>query len=306
VISSQHGDVVGDGLRVGRAHADVDHRDAAAVSAHQVVGRHLRQARRCGAEVVAQQRRQALAARDHVARLDKRDVVLRARFTGHGLVPEPHELVDVELVVREQHEVLKVLRRSAGVVPQAMQRVVDPRRGEQRQRMRFARAGLTRAVGDAVVHRVEVRQVETVAHQQAALGCQAAFDVVVVGERKVHRDGLRARSHFERHVVVFQQQTELFEVVAREQFGPRQRGLVGAGAGDETVAQARVGTRDRVGAHTHERIAGAHVLGHAVARDERLQRAAQVLNTAVVDCTHLRERGGGVVEGRGCDVIRDD
>ena len=83
---------------------------------------------------------------------------------------EAHELVDVELVVGEQHEVLEMLGPGTGVVAQAVQRVVDPRRGEQRQRLRLAGRGLVGAVGDAVVHRAEVGQVEQVAQQQAALG----------------------------------------------------------------------------------------------------------------------------------------
>ena len=55
-VRAQHRDVVGDGLGVGRADADVDHRDAAAVRPHQVVGRHLRQPRRRAAQLVARLR----------------------------------------------------------------------------------------------------------------------------------------------------------------------------------------------------------------------------------------------------------
>ncbi len=63
---------------------------------------------------------------DHVARFDEGDVL--AVRVGHGLVAQAHELVDVELVVGEQHEVLEPVRRSAGVVAQAVQRIVDARR----------------------------------------------------------------------------------------------------------------------------------------------------------------------------------
>jgi hypothetical protein len=108
-VRAQHGDVVGDGLGVGRAHADVDHGDAAAVGAHQVVGRHLRQARRRAPLVAA--RRQADAARDHVAGLDEGDVF--AVRLGHFGVAQADEFVDVELVVGEQHEVLE----TSGAVP---------------------------------------------------------------------------------------------------------------------------------------------------------------------------------------------
>ena len=135
------------------------------------------------------------------------------------LVAEADELVDVELVVREQDEVLEVLGPRAAVVAQAVQRIVDPRRGEQRQRVRFAGARLVRAVGDAVVHRRQVGQVEAVAHQQAPLGAHRALDVVVLGEREVHRNRLRAGAHFERHAVVLQQQAELLEVVAPNRSG---------------------------------------------------------------------------------------
>ena len=55
-----------------------------------------------------------------------------------------------------------------------------------------------------------------------------------------------------------QQQAELLEVVVAEQVGPGQRRLVGAGPGDEAVAEARIGARDGVGVHAHERVAGAH------------------------------------------------
>jgi hypothetical protein len=80
------------------------------VGAHQVVGRHLRQARRRGAQLVAGLG-QAHAARDHVAGLDEGDVF--AVRLGHLGVAQAHELVDVELVVGEQHEVLEPLGRRA-------------------------------------------------------------------------------------------------------------------------------------------------------------------------------------------------
>ena len=78
-----------------------------------------------------------------------------------------------------------------------------------------------------------------------------------------------------------QQQPELLEVVVAEQVGPRQRRLVGAGAGDEAVGQPRVGARHGVGVHAHERVAGAHVLRQRLAGDEALQRVAQVRDAGV-------------------------
>ena len=215
-----------------------------------------------------------------------------------------NELVDIELVVREEDEVLEMLRVGAGVVAQAMQRVVDPRRGEERERIGLARAGHEGAVGDAVVHGAEIGQVEQVAQQQAPLGAQAALDVVVLGEREVHRDRLHARADLERDAVVLQQQPELLEVVAREQVRPGQRGLVRSRAGDEAVAEPRVGAREGVGVHANERIAGAHVAGGRRAVDEVLQRDPQMLDAGLVDLPCTRQRGAGVDEQRGRDERR--
>ena len=305
-VRPQHRDVVGDRLGVGRADADVDHRDAAAVGADEVVGRHLRQARRRSAELVAGPRRCARAPLDHVAGLDERFVVAAARRARHRFVAEADELVDVELVVGEEDEVLEVLGVGAGVVAQAMQRVVDARRGEERERMRFAGARDVGAVGDAVVHRAEVGQVEQVAQQQAPLRRQAALDVVVLGEREVDRDRLHARADLERDAVVLEQEPELLAVVAGEQVGAGERRLVGARAGDEAVAEARVGARDGVGVDANERIAGAHAARGRRAVDERLQGDAQVVDAGVVDLAHARERRVGVVEERRGDEGRNE
>ena len=264
----------------------------------EVIGRHLRQARRRRAEVIARPRRRAARPLDDVAGLDERVVGGASGCAGHRLVAEANELVDVELIVGEQDEVLEVLGVGAGVVAQPMQRIVDARRGEERQRMRFAGACDVGAVGDAVVHCAEVGQVEQIAQQQAPLGAHAALDVVVLGEREVDRDRLHAGADLEGDAVVLEQQAELLAEVAREQIGPGQRRLVGAGAGDEAVAQARVGARDRVGVHAHERIAGADATGRRLAVDESLQRVAQVIDAAGVDLLNTAEGGIGVVEQR--------
>jgi len=220
-------------------------------------------------------------------------------------VAQAHEFVDVELVVGEQHEVLEPLRRRARVVAQAVQRVVDPRGGEERQRLRLAVARLESAVGDAVVHHAQVGQVEHVAHEGAALGAHGAFDVVVLGEGEVDRYRLGAGAHLELDLVVLQQQPELVEVVAREQVGARERGLVAAGAGHEAVAQPGVGrrrvARDGVGVDPHEGVAGPHPPRQFLAGDEAQHRFAQMGQAAVVDGLDLFERGGGVGEAGGGD-----
>ena len=164
----------------------------------------------------------------------------------------------------------------------------------------LARAGLEGAVRDAVVHRVQIGQIEQVAHQQPALRAQVAFDVVVLGEREVHRDRLRAGAHLERDVMVLQEQPELLEVVVREQVWPGQRRFVGAWPGNEAVTQARVGARDRIGVDSHERVTRAHARRAGAARNEVDQRRAQVRDAGFINRTHLGQRGGWIGEaGRG-------
>ena len=54
--------------------------------------------------------------------------------------PKLSEGVDIELVVREDHKVLEVLRVGAGVVEKPVQRIVDARGTEQSKRL--GRAGM--------------------------------------------------------------------------------------------------------------------------------------------------------------------
>jgi hypothetical protein len=215
-------------------------------------------------------------------RLAVQQVGLRERGT-HQLVAQAHELVDVELVVREEHEVLEVLGCGAGVVAQPVQRIVDAGGSEQRQRLWVAARGLVCAIGDAVVHRGQVGQVEQVAQQQAARRVERAFDVVMLGKREMHRDPLVGHAHLERHAVVLQQQLKLLQVVVPEQIGPRQRGLVGARPGDKAIGQPRVGPSDRFSAYPDEWIAGAHMLGGVVPGHEFVQPFPKVGHALLVD-----------------------
>jgi predicted branched-subunit amino acid permease len=59
-----------------------------------------------------------------------------------------------------------------------------------------------RAVGNPVVHGGQVGQVKHFAHQGLALSAQAAFHVLVVGERKVDRNRLVAGAHLQADTVV--------------------------------------------------------------------------------------------------------
>jgi hypothetical protein len=206
-------------------------------------------------------------------------------------------LSDVELVVREQHEILKVFGRGAGVMAQPVQRVVHARRGEQRQRLWLPVTRLVGAVGDAVVHRRQIGQIEQIAHQQAPLGADRTLQVVGVGQREVHRNGLARRPHFECYAMVAQQQSELLAIVVAEQIWPRQRGLVDTGPCDEAIGEPRVGARNRLCVHPHTGVALAHARVKLAPRDEALQRLAQASHCVVVQHGGVIQRGLGVGEG---------
>ena len=285
----QYGNVVGNVLGIGRPHANVDHGDTCVVGTHQVIARHLRQAWWLLAQGVGRLGLQPHTSRHHIARLDKSNVF--AGGVGHGGVPQGDEFVNVELVVGEQHKVLKMLRTGSGVMPQPVQRVIHPGRGKQRQGFGLAGAWLVGAVGNAVVHGGQVGQVENVAHPGSPLCRQVTFYMVVFGKREVHRYGLRAGAHLQLHAVVLQQQVELVQVVVRIQVRPSQRGLKSAGSGHKAVAQARTlggdGARNRVGMDAHHGVAGPHMAHGIGAAHEVLHGLAQVVNAAVVDAGDL-------------------
>jgi hypothetical protein len=98
-VRSQHRQVVGDGLGVGRTDADVDQADAVAGRGAVVPGRH------------------------------RHSRPVRPLHIGQPLP----ELLDVHVVVGEQHMPLEPLRGRPGVVGQPVQRQGHPLRTEQEQ-----------------------------------------------------------------------------------------------------------------------------------------------------------------------------
>ena len=108
--------------------------------------------------------------------------------------------------------------------------------------------------------------------------------------------------------MVAQQQAELLQVVAGEQLGPGEGGLVVAGVRDEAVGQPRVRVAVVRRGQPHEGVAGAHARQGAGGRrfegDEGLQLLAQVRQAGVVDLADARQRGVGVGEGGGRDEGR--
>src|SRR5688572_2117428 len=106
-----HSDVVSDGLGVARSDTDVDEGDAPAMRQLDVVGGHLRDARRPPAGATSAN---PLVAGREAARFH--ELVVIGMTFGHVARGEAAELVDVERVVRENHEVLKMLSVGARVV----------------------------------------------------------------------------------------------------------------------------------------------------------------------------------------------
>ena len=107
------------------------------------------------------------------------------------------------------------------------------------QQIAHLRAAMQRRpIGDAVVHAAQVGQVEDVLHEHAALRRQRAFDVLVLAERKMDRDGLRAGADLQLDAMVALEQPELLQVVIRIQVGARERGFETAGARNESVREA--------------------------------------------------------------------
>ena len=112
----------------------------------------------------------------------------------------------------------------------------------------------------------------------------------------MHRNRLLARADLERDVVVVQQQAKLLEVIGSEQIRSGQGRFINARPRDETIAQPRVGARHGFGAYANEGVAGADTVVQFLARDEALERGAQVGARMLVDRAHVRQCGDRMVE----------
>src|SRR5438093_2047083 len=118
----------------------------------------------------------------------------------------------------------------------------------------------------------------------------------MLGEGKVYRQGLLARTDLERHAVIVQEQTKLLEIVGTEEVGTRQRRLVGAWPRDEAVAQTRIRAGHGRGVDTDKRIACTYAMSEALAGNEALQRFVQEGNGLLMDDSHLLQRRNGVMK----------
>ncbi len=140
----EHREVIGDRLGVRRAYADVDQRDAHVVGRHQVVGRHLVAAP--GSLVELHTGILGPAIEHHAAGAGEAGVETLADPLGRPV----DELVDVAVVVGEQHEALEMLGRGASVMREAGEREIGAQAIEQRQRHGLAGLVQIEAVGQFV------------------------------------------------------------------------------------------------------------------------------------------------------------
>ena len=146
-LGPQHRQVVGDGLGVGGADADVDQRDAAPARRHQVIGRHLVLAPGGGGDRL----RASGVSLVITTPAGAGEALVRSSPARRSSSSAPaHELVDVAMVVGEQHVGLHVVGRRAGVVGEPRQREIGARAVEQGQRPDVDAVGRPEAVGDLV------------------------------------------------------------------------------------------------------------------------------------------------------------
>jgi hypothetical protein len=172
---------------------------------------------------------------------------------------QAHEFVDVELVVGEQHEVLEPLGRRAGVVAQAVQRVVHPRRGEQRQGLRLARAGsqVPLAMPSSMAARSGRSNTSRISMRRSGVSVPSTWSCSA-NEKWMGMGWLLVPTSSSTPWLL-QQQAKLLGVVVGKQVGPREGGLKAAGAFDEAVARPCQGRRAQRLACRHgggQRLAG--------------------------------------------------
>ncbi len=290
-MRSQHGEMVGDGLGVRGADADIDQRGARAVGAFEMIGRHLRQARRAGAGHRAVGIQPAIGCHQ-VARLDEGGIALGP--VGHHLQPHADEFVDIELIVGEQDEILEMIGAGRRVMLEALHRQIDARGGEQGQRQ--ASRGMARIgpVGNRIVHAGQIRQVEEVAEHRLLAGIQRRLDETFPRQGEMNRDRPRGQPDRQRPAVILEKQLELFAIIIAEQVGPRQGGAIGAGRRDEPIGQAAVELRRGAAGHLDVRVESPHPFRRILARGKAAEPLGQEADLLGIDLIDTPDRAVGI------------
>ena len=161
----------------------------------------------------------------------------RVAVVADELAGDADELVDIALVVGQQHEILEVLRQGAGVVLQTRERVVDALGREEREGPRLAGAMLQRAVGDGIVGGAEIGEREMIL--QRAQPFLADVDDALLDDEG-ERDAPVADADIDRNLVVLEDVADLGPVVAVEEVRPGDGGAVDARLEQNAVGEAGI------------------------------------------------------------------
>ncbi len=289
-MRAQHRDMVGDGLGVGGADADIDEADAAPVGAHDVIGGHLEaMPDDAGRPRLGFVRRQARVDHDIAGQHDFFD------GAGPQLLQAPaHELIDVAMIVRQQHPGLHRAPVGAGVMHQPAQGIIDARGVEQSDRALEAGTNVERAVGDFVAddrergHGKEAREFGR--RRAAAPQFVAAFEDIGV------RDFLHADADLDLGAEFGDQRLELLEQIGAKILGLRHGRRIDAGFG-EFGEGARVRRRHALGLIGHAQLRIAKMRAHLRARRNAVGAGSARPRRAAT--RRLRIELGEAIDGRG-------
>ena len=237
----QHGDMVGDVLGVGGADADVDEADPLPVGMGEVVSGHL--------ETVpddAVDKPFGLLGR--MARFDHhvagQHQTARAVARAQLFEPPAHELIDIAVIVGQQHPRLHRAPVGAGVMDEPAQRIVYASRVEQRERSLGAESDLVLPVGNLVADRRERSRGKM--QRELGGGHAAAAELVAALEHVGVSDLSRAVADLDFGAEFVDQRAQLLEQVVAKipGLGHRRRinpgsSELGEGAGTSQAARLR-------------------------------------------------------------------
>ena len=280
-MRAKHRDVIGDRLGVGGADADVDEADAAPILAYDVIGGHLvAMPDKAGDERI----RFGLA----VARLDRhiagQHELLHAGAGAQLLEAPADELVDITVIVGQQHPGLHRAPVGACVVHESAQRIVGSSGIEQRERALRAGSDFEQAVGDFIPDNRERRRGEMTREfrrgHAAAAELVAGFEDIGVG------DFLGADADLDFGAEFRHERLELLQQIGAEILRLRHRRRIHAGR-REFGEGARARGRRAVGAVAHAQARITEARAHLRARrdagiEELVERRTKRMHRAIV------------------------
>ena len=223
-LRAQHRQVIGNRLGVGWPHADIHQRYPCAIGRPQMVSRHLeappgRAVNRCPAMLI---RLRNLQPSGH----GKRSI---AALPAQLLQRPVTERVHIAVIVREQHIMLEMLHRRAGIMLQPLQREIHPLRIKKGQRPLLA--CLKRLpIGHLVANQRQLRRGKP-AHQlrwRYLFQPRRLRGVPNIGIRNFRRRAFNEHVH----IIIPHQRGQHFHQIVAEKFRPRDGGDIDTGFGE--------------------------------------------------------------------------